>query len=270
MLDTISYYDDSEPNWNERPFFRKVEEQRSRTGLQRREFAASLGRSSRPARSGFHPRRKASLLLPAAVAGVLGCEGTPGFAFRLWWRRSDGRSAYANLGARGSHVARRNERLARQLKVWALDERRPWPHLFWETVRQISSARASGHGRTPASGPGFDPVVVRYRFALAGYEAGFASLVRSDVSGKPCHARALKCGPVKQVVRAMRGSPRPRQSRRSKVIRSLLGCTTIPIPTRSRPRPLMRRTNSTTTSVREAPRAPLVSDDRSRNLEDRR
>ena len=36
VLDTISYYDDSEPNWNERPFFRKVEEQRSRTGLQSR------------------------------------------------------------------------------------------------------------------------------------------------------------------------------------------------------------------------------------------
>ena len=25
-LDTISYYDDSEPNWNERPYFTKVEE----------------------------------------------------------------------------------------------------------------------------------------------------------------------------------------------------------------------------------------------------
>ena len=31
-LDTISYYDDSEPNWNERPYFAKVEEKRRRTG----------------------------------------------------------------------------------------------------------------------------------------------------------------------------------------------------------------------------------------------
>ena len=31
-LDTISYYDDSEPNWNERPYFMKVEEKRGRTG----------------------------------------------------------------------------------------------------------------------------------------------------------------------------------------------------------------------------------------------
>lgn len=31
-LDTISYYDDSEPNWNESPFFRKVEQRRGCTG----------------------------------------------------------------------------------------------------------------------------------------------------------------------------------------------------------------------------------------------
>lgn len=31
-LDTISYFDDSEPNWNEAPFFRTVEEQRGRAG----------------------------------------------------------------------------------------------------------------------------------------------------------------------------------------------------------------------------------------------
>jgi len=31
-LDTISHYDDSEPHWNERPYFTKVEEKRGRTG----------------------------------------------------------------------------------------------------------------------------------------------------------------------------------------------------------------------------------------------
>src|SRR6202035_132686 len=31
-LDTLSYYDDSEPNWNERPYFTKVEEKRGRAG----------------------------------------------------------------------------------------------------------------------------------------------------------------------------------------------------------------------------------------------
>jgi asparagine synthase (glutamine-hydrolysing) len=32
-LETISYYDDSEPNWNERPYFSMVEAQRNRIGL---------------------------------------------------------------------------------------------------------------------------------------------------------------------------------------------------------------------------------------------
>src|SRR5438552_2554596 len=31
-LDTVSYYNDSEPNWNERPYFTRVEEKRRRTG----------------------------------------------------------------------------------------------------------------------------------------------------------------------------------------------------------------------------------------------
>jgi asparagine synthase (glutamine-hydrolysing) len=31
-LDTISYFDDSEPNWNERPYFTKIETKRGRTG----------------------------------------------------------------------------------------------------------------------------------------------------------------------------------------------------------------------------------------------
>jgi asparagine synthase (glutamine-hydrolysing) len=31
-LDTVSYYNDSEPNWNERPYFEKVEEKRGRIG----------------------------------------------------------------------------------------------------------------------------------------------------------------------------------------------------------------------------------------------
>jgi asparagine synthase (glutamine-hydrolysing) len=31
-LDTVSYYDDSEPNWNERPYFTKVEQKRGRVG----------------------------------------------------------------------------------------------------------------------------------------------------------------------------------------------------------------------------------------------
>lgn len=33
LIDTISFYDDSEPHWDERPFFRLVEERRGKTGI---------------------------------------------------------------------------------------------------------------------------------------------------------------------------------------------------------------------------------------------
>src|SRR5579859_1085488 len=33
LLDTISYYDDSEPDWNEKPFFTAVERQRGKSGI---------------------------------------------------------------------------------------------------------------------------------------------------------------------------------------------------------------------------------------------
>jgi asparagine synthase (glutamine-hydrolysing) len=33
LLDTISYYDDSEPGWNEKPYFSIVEKQRGKTGI---------------------------------------------------------------------------------------------------------------------------------------------------------------------------------------------------------------------------------------------
>lgn len=63
-------------------------------------------------------------------------------------------------------------KLARQLKMWALDKRRPWPHLFWETVRRFLPRALAGtpeHLRpAPWLHPGF---IARHRSALAGYES---------------------------------------------------------------------------------------------------
>ncbi len=46
LIDTVSYYDDSEPNWNEKPYFRLVEEARSKRGVHIR--ASALDRSFEP------------------------------------------------------------------------------------------------------------------------------------------------------------------------------------------------------------------------------
>jgi asparagine synthase (glutamine-hydrolysing) len=46
LIDTVSYYDDSEPNWNEKPFFTLVERTRGKCGIHIR--ASALDRSFEP------------------------------------------------------------------------------------------------------------------------------------------------------------------------------------------------------------------------------
>ena len=67
LLDTVSYYDDTEPNWNERPYFTAVETQRGKAGLH---IAVSLmdwslrpsdpaqGRYLLPGTDGFSSKRE--------------------------------------------------------------------------------------------------------------------------------------------------------------------------------------------------------------------
>jgi asparagine synthase (glutamine-hydrolysing) len=174
LLDTISYYDDSEPNWNERPFFCKVEEQRGRTGLHidvgsqpslGAEFETGPLRIS-PASEGqpspAHKKLQAFLaakghqVLLSGFGGdeVMGGVPTP-------------TSELADLTSRVEI-----RKLARQLKVWALDKRRPWPHLFWETVRRFLPRALAGTAEHLRPAPWFHPgFVARHRSALAGYES---------------------------------------------------------------------------------------------------
>ena len=140
-LDTISYYDDSEPNWNERPYFTKVEDKRGRTGCHidvagqdRRESAAPEltpetqndgafpipvydGRTS--PKFGMCLASQGNRVVLSGVGGDEVMGGVPTPAPEL-----------ENLIARAQFNA-----LAHQLKIWALEKRKPWFHLFWEAAR---------------------------------------------------------------------------------------------------------------------------------------
>ena len=139
-LDTISYYDDSEPNWNERPYFTKVEEKRGRTGWHinvgaqdPEQIPAPEPPESPNARfvtTPVYDRRTspqfrmclASQGNRVVLSGIGGDEvmgGVPNPAPEL-----ENLLASAQFGA-----------LAHQLKVWALEKRTPWFHLFWEAAR---------------------------------------------------------------------------------------------------------------------------------------
>jgi asparagine synthase (glutamine-hydrolysing) len=136
-LDTLSFYNDSEPNWNERPYFTKVEEKRGRVGchidvgaqeshtfeFESERFAATPG-------SGGGRRTEAGRQFATCIAsqgnrvvlsGIGGDEVTGGVPTPI--------PELMDLLARAQFRS-----LARQLKVWALDKRKPWFHLLLEAV----------------------------------------------------------------------------------------------------------------------------------------
>jgi len=175
-LDTVSYYDESEPNWNERPYFTKVEEQRGRAGchidvgcnnvfaFEREdcEFAATPSAVGRPSKasqelSNFVHSQGSKVLL-SGIGGdeVLGGVPTP-------------IPELADLLATGRFVG-----LAHQLKAWALSKRQPWFHLLLETAQAFcSSATARAPNGTPPARWLKPDFVRRHRPTLNGYAARF-------------------------------------------------------------------------------------------------
>ena len=173
-LDTISYYDDSEPNWNERPYFTKVEEKRGRTGthidmgkqeplkfeLKSDHFAATPG-------SGGGRPSEASRQIAACIAsqgnrvvlsGIGGDEFTGGVPTPT--------PELQDLLARGHFRT-----LAHQLKVWALNKRKPWFYLLFDAARGFFPSTLVGVPKHKHPAPWFSSAFVkRNRAALTGYE----------------------------------------------------------------------------------------------------
>jgi asparagine synthase (glutamine-hydrolysing) len=173
-LDTLSYYDDSEPNWDERPYFTKVEEKRGRTGchidvgkqesfkfaLDSDHFAATPGSGSgRPTETS---RQFAACLGSqgnrVVLSGIGGDEvmgGVPTPTPEL-----------EDLLARGQF-----RRLAHQLKVWALNKRKPWFYVFFEAARGFFPPALVGVPKHKRPAPWLNPAFVKpNRAALQGYE----------------------------------------------------------------------------------------------------
>jgi asparagine synthase (glutamine-hydrolysing) len=173
QLDTISYYDDAEPNWNERPYFASVEQRRGRKGCHlsaalppaavthphRSEFRAtptSRGSSSQPANpfADYFVRRNSRVLL-SGIGGdeVLGGVPTP-------------IPELADLLTGGKW-----EPFVHQTTGWALALRKPWVHLLLETARRFLSPafRNLPSTQTPPAWVTKE-FARRHRDALQGYE----------------------------------------------------------------------------------------------------
>jgi asparagine synthase (glutamine-hydrolysing) len=175
-LDTISYYDDSEPNWNERPYFGLIEKKRGRMGWH---VDVSL---SEP--DGF----------PNCALTHFDCPLVPTSAFSSYvvsqLQRGIASNGYRVLlsGVGGDEVmggapiptpefqdalaGAQFGALARLLKAWAIQKRKPWFHLVFEAGAGFLPPRLVGvpQRMRPAAWLRSD-FTRHYWIALAGYPA---------------------------------------------------------------------------------------------------
>lgn len=170
-LETVSYYDDSEPNWNERPYFTKVEQKRGRAGdnidtssqpdfeieFEAEQFPITLG-------SGTHPtvaeNKFAECLLSrgsrVVLSGIAGDEFLGGVPTPIP-EISDALASFRVIS------------LARELKAWALCRRTPWVHLLFSAMREFLSLAGVPKPDRPA--PWLDRGFMRrHCWALHGYK----------------------------------------------------------------------------------------------------
>jgi asparagine synthase (glutamine-hydrolysing) len=173
-LDTISCYDDSEPSWNEKPYFAMVERKRQRIGCHVR--VDSRGTIfPEYERTHFEPLPRWSGTLTESAKQFDGCLISQNNRVVLSGVGGDEilggvptpRPELADLLARA-----RFRELVRQLVEWALAKRKPFHQLLAETIRAffpLGFFGISTHMK-PASWleTGF---ANRHRSALLGYES---------------------------------------------------------------------------------------------------
>lgn len=169
-LDTVSYYDDSEPNWDERPFFTRIEERRGRTGchinvhrdqqeedISFADYGLSPDQAGRDSAAylqlGACLKRSRSRVLLSGIGGDEVLGGVPNPIPEL-----------ADLLVSGEI-----RRLAQQLKVWALSLRKPWIHLLRDTL--LVFARPSQSDRRKYARWMSIEFMARNQRALSGYSA---------------------------------------------------------------------------------------------------
>ena len=171
-LDTLSYFNDSEPNWNERPYFTEVEEKRGRAGCHIAIGShESLRQQSTTVRFGVTPssggaarevREQLSAFVRSGGHRVL-LSGIGGDEFT-------GGVPEPEPELRDLLVEARFAMFTHQLKAWSLEKRKPWFHLLFETLTGFFPTSMSDLGTHQRPAPWLRPdFVERNLAALSGY-----------------------------------------------------------------------------------------------------
>lgn len=146
-LDTLSFYDDTEPNGDDSIYFQKVEAMRGRVGIHINgrtmgnspvslgspDFCAMPGALRLVERLGAE---RAEHVRNGSYRGVLSGIGGDEFLGGV----PDPRAQLADLIVQCKFVS-----LARQLMAWSLVKRRPWIHLLWQSAIEVLPAILRQH-----------------------------------------------------------------------------------------------------------------------------
>lgn len=172
-VDTISYYDDTEPNWNERPYFTKVEEKRKRKGWHIDVSPEASGKNVWDD-SRFVPTPGMGSYSGAAIAHFISCltsqnnrvvlSGTGGDEFT-------GGVPSPTPELSDLLTTRQLRTLVHQLKVWALGKRKPWLHLLSDIAKGFVPSNVLSKPYDQLSSWLYPSFVRRQRRALSGYRA---------------------------------------------------------------------------------------------------
>jgi asparagine synthase (glutamine-hydrolysing) len=201
-VDTVSYFDETEPNWDDRPYFTLVENTRERPGCHidacnRKFFHVTPGElliSPGDLHSQGHLSEQLGALLDrqgnrVLLSGTAGDEVAGGVPTPV--------PELQDILARF-----RLKALARALKAWALARREPWFHLLFEAIQSFFPFGASRLPKVRKPAPWLTPgFVQRNRDALLGYARRtpvFPSLPSFEENLRTIEAlrRQLACEPL--------------------------------------------------------------------------
>jgi len=173
-VDTISYFNNSEPNWNEVPYFEKVEQKRGRAG---HHIAVDFGRD-------WHPSFDPAVFAATPDSGTMVTANSDypsrvkSNGYRVLLQGSGGDEVLGGVPTPLPELADfllrgRVRQFVRRSVEWAIAQRIPALHLFFETIEQFLPVLA---GQRKHSWP----VWLQSRFVKANNEAlgGYARRFR--------------------------------------------------------------------------------------------
>ena len=143
-LDTISYYDDSEPNWNERPYFAKVEAKRGRAGWHANVGSLNLieTRESNDRVEVHSPGDGGQL--SSAYAACLASIGSRVVLSGIGGDEILGGVPTPIPNLQDLLVGMQLGQLTRELKIWALQTKKTWFALLWLAAGEFVPSAMGG------------------------------------------------------------------------------------------------------------------------------